>query len=169
MKKSPFCLLLAFLAFSASGQPYNSTYNSIPAIAVGNLFYLSDIYKQYLKEIIPECDSPDVGFENLLLRAKAQGYTYAVAGVPVKEVGYCHAWINGKDSLIYGSFFYPHLLDRNTQQPVRYFREAFKKADSLGMILIPLIFVACQLDGIWSNLHPRLDSTDSAANIVLNS
>lgn len=148
-----------FLAFCAHGQ------KPLKAVTVLNAFYLSESYKAKINKTVSKCDSANVGYETLLLRASHRGYRYVIGNVPVKEDGVCHVWMNGNDTVIQGSFFYPHLLDPMTNKPFCYFREMFRKADSLGMILIPEL----PIPGNWSNLHPALSINHPAADIVMNS
>jgi hypothetical protein len=58
--------------------------------------------------------------------------------MPVKVSSAVLAYDTAADSVVtmYGGFFYPHALDWNTKQPLRYIREMFRKTDSLGMVLI---------------------------------
>jgi hypothetical protein len=159
--------LSALLVFSAAGCRSDAY---IRAVAV-NGFLLSDTYKRegYYPSVR---DTQDLGIESLLLRAKSRGYTHCLGLVPVTVPASISAW-NGavkRADTIYGSFFYPDALDWFTKRPPRFFREAFRKADSLGMIFIPL--VASVADGggaAWSALHPALDSNHHAAEILLNS
>jgi len=166
MHKSLVCLSI-FLVFSASGQ----SYKTIRAISMPqNGFMLSDTFKW---EGYPNVqDTQNLGTEKLLDRAWNQGYRYAIGTVPA-AVASCIDTFNTTTYTVdtaYGTFFYPDAMDWFSKQPLRFFREAFRKADSLRMIFIPSIKGIADGGGAeWSNLHPRRDSLRPAPEIVLNS
>jgi hypothetical protein len=140
----------------------------IRAVAV-NGFMLSDTY---LREGFTSIrDTQDLGIESLLSRAKSRGYRFAIGLVSIKVSSsiVSHATTAGKTDTLYGSFFYPDACDWFSKRPLRFFREAFRKADSIGIIFIPSVAgVADRGGAAWSDLHPALDSAHPAPDIVLN-
>ncbi|MBN2188276.1 MAG: hypothetical protein JW699_02390 [Chitinispirillaceae bacterium] len=131
---------------------------------------LSDTYKRERYPFVN--DTQNMGVETLLLRAKSRGYTHCVGWVPVKvssSMAVYEASLRRIDT-VYGHFFYPHALDWFTKKPLRFFREAFGKADSLGMVFIPSIAGVADGGGVaWSGLHPALDAGRAAPDLILNS
>ena len=167
MHKSLVCLF-AFLVFSASGQSFKTIQTiSMPQ----NGLMLSDMYKW---EGYHVNDTQNLGVEKLLDRAWNQGYRYTIGTVPAAFVSCIDTFnttTHTMDTICGIPFFYPDALDFFApHEPLRFFREAFKKADSHGMIFIPSIKGIADNGGAeWSNLHPRRDSLRPAPEIVLNS
>jgi len=159
-------VLPAFLSFIAFGC---RSVTCIRAVAV-NGFMLSDTYKR--EGYLSVRDTQNLGIKNLMLRAKSRGYTHCLGLVPVTVPACIPAWNAAAKRVdtLYGSFFYPDALDWFTRRPLRFFREAFRKADSLGMVFIPSVAGVADAGGAaWSGLHPALDSARHAPEIVLNS
>jgi hypothetical protein len=141
----------------------------IRAVAI-NGFMLSDTYKREGFHSVR--DTQNMGVETLLLRAKSRGYTHCIGWVPVRVASSIAAYDASikKTDTVYGHFFYPDALDWLTKKPLRFFCEAFRKADSLGMIFVPSVAGVADRGGVaWSGLHPALDSSRQAPEIILNS
>jgi hypothetical protein len=165
MRRLLICLsfIIVFIVSGCRSVP------SIRAVAI-NGFMLSDTYKREGYHSVR--DTQDLGIENLLLRAKSRGYTQCLGLVPITVPASIPAWNASakKVDTIDGHFFYPDALDWYTKRPLRFFRESFAKADSLGMIFIPSVAGVADAGGAaWSGLHPALDSVRQAPAIVLNS
>lgn len=164
--RRPVFVIFGFCAILLYGC---RSYTSIRAVAI-NGFILSDSYKREGYTSIR--DTQDLGIENLLLRARSCGYTHCLGLVPVQVAAsiIAHDAAAKTTDTFYGNFFYPDALDWFTKRPLRFFREAFRKADSLGIIFIPSVAGVADGGGAaWSGLHPALDPARPAPEIVLNS
>jgi hypothetical protein len=170
MKKarSVFVLCFGFFGFCAVFTLGCRPDHYLRAVAV-NGFMLSDTYRR--EGFTSIRDTRDLGIENLLVRAKSSGCRFAIGLVSIKVSAsiVSHAMTSGKTDTLYGSFFYPDALDWFSKRPLRFFREAFRKADSIGIIFIPSVAgVADRGGAAWSDLHPALDSAHPAPDIVVN-
>jgi hypothetical protein len=154
MKKIYYALsLLALALYFSAYSAVDATKYPVRAFLVSDVLWLSDSYVANHPNAKP--------LDNLLRRAKAEGYNYVYANFEPKVL----VTLTSGETFIY----YRYARDKNGN-PVHYFKEAFEKAAKYGMIIIPNIPVFTGRDNWhgWDNLHPAGTVTYSPSNVSVN-